>query len=66
MLSTYYAPRGVVMHEIRRYCSDNFLKKHFEEMYFCYRRDYEPLFGERAFGDIKDIVEDFKAFYGED
>jgi hypothetical protein len=66
MLSTYYALKSAVMHEISRYCSDNFLKKHFEEMYLCYRKEYEPLFGERAFDDIKDIVEDFKAFYGEE
>lgn len=66
MLSTYYAPRNIVMYEISRYCSDDFFKKHSEEIYLCYRREYEPYLGEHAFDDIKNIVEKFKDFWGEE
>lgn len=65
-MSSYYAKRGEVIHEIKRHCSEEFFKKHFEKLYLCYRLEYEPLFGERAFGMIKEIVKNVQEMYGEE
>ena len=66
MLSTYYASEAEVFQEIRRHCSESFYKRRAVQIYRCYRREYEPFFGKRAFNDIKKIVQDFKDFYGEE
>ena len=62
----YYAMRGAVIHEMKQHCSEEFLKNHYEEMYLCYRLEYESLFGKRAFGMIKEIVKNFQEMYGEE
>ena len=66
MLSTYYASKAEVYLEIRRHCSKEFFNKYSDKIYFCYRKEYEPLFGKRAFNDIKKIVQEFKDFFGEE
>lgn len=66
MITDYYAMRGAVYHEIAQHCSEEFFKKYGEDMYVCYRHEYEPYFGERAFGFIKNMVQEFKDMHGED
>ena len=65
-MNGYYAMRVAVAHEIKQYCSEEFFKKHFEEIYRCYRLEYEPYFDDRAFGMIKEIVKNFQEMYGEE
>ena len=65
-MGDYYAMRGAVIHEMKQYCSEEFFKNHYEQMYLCYRIEYEPYFDERAFGMIKEIVRNFQEMYGEE
>lgn len=62
----FYAMKSAVLHEIRQHCSADFFMKHGDQIYKCYRKEYEPYFGERAFGYIKEIVQNFKDFWGEE
>ena len=54
-----------VLHEIARYCSQEFFVKYSEQIYRCYRREYEVFFDD-AFDFIGTLVEQFKDFYGEE
>ena len=65
-MEDYYAMRTAVFHEIRQYCSAEFFMKYGDKIYKCYRKEYEPYFGERAFGYIKEIVQEFKDMFGEE
>ena len=65
-MEDFYAMKIAVLHEIRQHCSADFFMKYGDKMYKCYRKEYEPYFGENAFGYIKEIVQEFKDLFGEE
>ena len=65
-MEDFYAMKIAVLHEIRQHCSANFFMKYGDKMYKCYRKEYERYFVERAFGYIKEIVQEFKDLFREE
>lgn len=63
----FYALKGEVYYRIALQCpTKTFYNKWADKIYWCYRREYEPYFGEKALQDIPHIVQEFYDMFGEE